>query len=242
MFRLTACFVLLVFVTNSFGQDFKLTSVFRSEYVFGNGVLVSDKPVIQTDLYIGFENGLWLDFWGSVPADFSDIGKDFATELYPTFGWSGKVDNYKLTFSAGYDDLNRAGTLEKTDFVVLVGEISRDFEISKSFTVTPFLHVETNFTFDGAVTGDTLPRFGSYYSWKLNDTLSLGGKAYVLYDPGILFCQTALIGSVEAALHWNISENVTIELPYARFIAPITGVSDGRKEEMIFGAGVSFKF
>ena len=243
MMRLLICAVLLGLVQTAFGEDLGLslteTTVVRSQYVFGNGNVASDKPVVQTDLCLSLKNGAWVDLWGSAPTDLGKIGKDYRTELYLTAGWTGMVGDYKLTLYAGLDDLYQTGTFNKSDFLVFAGEISRDFKVSESLTLSPFIHVETNFTFDGVVQGDTLPRLGSYYSWQINKMLSLDGKVYLLYDPGIMSNQTALVGNLEGSLHWKIADGVTLELPYVRWVSPLTSVSDGRKEEWVYGIGLS---
>lgn len=237
------CFV-SVFSSTVFSQELslKLTSTVRSQYVFGNGGVASDKPVVQTDLFVGLANGFWCDIWGSMPLDVHNTGKDYATELYATAGWTGKVGDYLLTLYVGYDDLHRTGTFDGGDCVAVVGEVSREFKLSETLSLSPFLHVETYFTMDGKTCGDTLPRLGMYYSWQIAERVSLDGKAYLLYDPGVFGGQTAVVGNIEGALHWKLSDNITFECPYVRYISPLNFVSDGRRGEWIYGAGISIGF
>ena len=243
MLRLLVCIVLLSFASVSFGQTLSLTetTVVRSKYVFGNGNVVSKKSVVQTDFCVGYGD-FWFDGWGSLPLSLSHVGDDYRTELYPTVGWTKKVGDYKLTLYAGFDDLYRTGTIEKTDFMIFAGEVSRDFQVTDSLTLSPFFHVETNFTFDGKVNGDTLLRVGSYFSWKVNNFLSFNGKAYLLYDPGILSNQTAVIGNIEGTPRLMFNDHFYLEVPYLRYVDPLNSVSDGRRGTFVTGFNFVYKF
>lgn len=262
MWRMLIC-VLVICVTPAFGQEstdsavtklmntcvegltptsFTLTSVYRSQYVLGNGVVVADRLVVQTDLFLTTKCGLTLDLWTSAPADLSDLGRDYATELDLYLGWSGKVEGFNLSFGADYADMYRTLSVESSDLLILSAEISRDFKLAPSLSVSPFLRVETNFTFDGVVCGDTLPRLGTRFAWDVTDSLSLSGKAMLVYDPGIYGGDSALVGSIESSLSWKLGDNATLEFPYVRYVSPITSVSDGRRGEFVYGLGISFKF
>ncbi len=238
MFKSIVLAVLFSITSVSLGQSISVKSLFRSQYVFGNGNLVSEKPVIQSDIFASTKDGFWADAWWSLPASLENIGDNYATEFYLTVGRSGKVSDFNLTLGAGLDDLNPVATLDATDFLIIISEISKDVPISESFTISPFIRTETNFTFDGTVTGVILPRVGSYSSLKIGERVSLDGKAYIIYDPGILSDQIGLVGNVEEALHFKIGD-IMAEIPFIRFIGPI-GESDGRKKEnWIIGCGSS---
>lgn len=219
-----------------------LTSVYRSKYVLGNGVVVADKPVFQTDLFLTTNSGLTLDLWTSVPADLSDLGEDYATEVDLYLGWSGKVGDFNLSLGANYADMYRTLSVESSDLLILSAELSRDFHLMPNLSVSPFLRVETNFTFDGVVCGDTLPRVGTKFAWNVTDSLTFSGKAMLVYDPGIYGGDSALVGSVESSLSWKLGDSATLEFPYVRYVSPITSVSDGRKGEFVYGLGISIKF
>ncbi len=234
--------VLLIFVSAASGQDVALTSVMRSQYVYGNGNPLHDKPVIQTDLCLSFSNGLWADVWGSVPCDLADTGKDYGTELYLTAGWAKTVGSYHVSLGVGYDDLYHADRFEGSDWGTVIFEASKDFHPLRSFAISPFVHIETYFIFDGSVIGDTFPRLGSYYSLKLSEIARLEGKGYLLYDPGILSNKAMLMGDLDTSVHWKSGKNSVLEFPYFRVIAPLTTAYGGRKFEAIWGAGITVKF
>ncbi len=221
-----------------------LTSKFRSQYVFSNGFVVHDEPVIQTDLFVTFEHGVFADLWTSVPTNLSEIGDNFGTEAMLTLGWKGRVGDYNLSFAVEYEDLHNTLSFEGTDFQIFVGDVSRDFKATDDFTITPFLHLETNFTFDGVVQGDTLPRLGTRLSWHINDIVSVSSQIMAVYDPGILGGDAGWIGNAEAAFNWKIKDNLFLEAPYTRLIQPITAFSDadGRNTEIVFGFGLSYTF
>ncbi len=219
-----------------------LTSAFRSQYVFQNGYVTSDKPVIQSDLFIGTPSGLWLDIWSSVPTSFSRVGEDYATEEYVTLGWTGKLHGFKLSFSVAYDELYPNMRIDGTDFIILAAEVSRPIEVTSTFHLEPFIRSEMNFTLNGGVRGTTLPRFGSRYIWQITSVVSLSGKGQVLYDPGMLGADEAFIGSIESSLNWKIGKHVSLEFPFVRGVMPLTNVNDGRRPQLICGAGFSVNF
>jgi hypothetical protein len=176
------------------------------------------------------------------PVNQHDIGQDFGTELYPTLGYTKKIGEYSLTIGVSYEDLHQVFDFEKTDFLVISGEISRDFQLTPKFSLSPFLRLESNFTFDGQVNGDTLIKPGVRYAWKLSDNISLAGKLMLVYDPGLLSNEVAWVGNAEASLLWKLNEHAILELPYVRYVDPLNSVSDGRKSDVIYGFGVTFKF
>ncbi len=264
MIRLALCF-LMVFASTTFGQQdqsainpkvsyldglaptsFSLTQSYRTKSVFSNGFVGSEDPVLNTDLFLVTKCGLTLDVWASMPADLSEIGEDFATELDITLGWQGKVGDYNLSASIAYDDLYRTLTPEGSDLIVLATEISRDFKFKLrkegDLMLSPFARVEVNFTPDGTIHGDALPRVGAKYAWQVNDLLTVAGKAMVVYDPGIAGGDVAWVANVEGSLLWKLGKHAVLEAPFIKYVDPINSLSDGRKGELVGGVGITFPF
>jgi hypothetical protein len=223
-------------------ESFTVSSSYRSEYVFSTGATLSDKPVIQTDFFAKTKCGLFLDVWNSLPADLSRTGKDYGTEIYSTIGWMGKVRGLNTSFGFGYEDLHNVLRAEGTDWLILSGEVSRDFTPFSGFTISPFGRVEVNFTLDGETIGESLPKAGARYSFKVTDGVRLAGRAMIVYDPGLAGGDVAYVNNLDGALLWKLGKRCVIELPFVRHVAPLTQVDDGRKSGVVFGAGVAFTF
>ncbi len=227
---------------NLFGLDLEPASLsfstsYRSKYVFSNGANVYNHGVIQSDLFLLTKCGLTLDVWGSLPTKVENIGNDFATELYFTLGWTGKIEDYNLSFGIGYDDLHSNFSARGIDLVIASAEVSRDFKVSDSFTVSPFARVEVNFSLDGQYAWCHTPDVFDHFLGR-----GFTGKAMVVYDPGILGGDVAWVVNAEAGLQWKLGDNISAELPFLRWVEPLNSVSDGRKQEFIFGAGITFRF
>lgn len=223
-------------------ESWSLSSSYRSKYVFSNASVLHDHPVVQTDLFVLTKSGFALDIWASVPANLGSIGEDYATELYPTLMWLGKIGDYNVSLGVSYEDLHPTLSVNGDDFLIFSGEISRDFELTPEVTVSPFFRAEVNFTLDGSVTGDTMLKAGARCSWKINDTVTLSSKAMLVYDPGLWGADVAWVANIEASLLWKIDKHVFLELPFVRYVDPFTSPNDGRHEQFILGMGMIFKF
>jgi hypothetical protein len=219
-----------------------LSMSYRSKYVFSNAANLHDAGVIQTDLFILTKSGFALDIWASFPTNLGSTGEDYATEVYPTLAWNGKVGDFNLSIGVSFEDLHPTLSLNGGDFYIFSGEISRDFELTTEVTLSPFIRAEVNFTLDGSVKGDTMLKAGTRFAWKATDFVSLTGKAMLIYDPGLYGADVAWVANVEASLLWKLSEHVLIELPYLRYVDPFTSPGDGRESDFIFGTGIIFKF
>jgi hypothetical protein len=223
-------------------ESASITTSFRSKYVFSNGANLYDDGVIQTDIFVKTKCGLTLDIWTSVPTNLASIGQDFGTEGYYTLGFMKKLGDYSVSLGASYEDLHHNFAFEGTDFFVFSGEISRDVKLSEALSISPFFRVEVSTTPNGDVGSDAFWKPGARFSLKLAEYLTLTGKAMLVYDPGIYGGDVAWVGNAESSLMWKVGNHFVLELPYARAVGPFNDVSDGRKPEYIFGAGLTFKF
>lgn len=260
MIRKTAALLVLAICTMSYGQQssevnpknswldgfepksYSLRVDHRSQYVLSNAVLAYDDDVIQPDLFMVWKNGLTFDIWASAPVSLGDFNENFGTELDLTLGWIDKAGDYTISAGAAYYDLYRVGSIEGGDILCAYGEISRDFQPLQNLTLSPFARIEVNFTPNGDCGSDALPRIGSRYALKLSDVFTVSGKAMVVYDPGILGLDTALIGNVEASLLWKLGKHTVLELPYLKMVSPLTDVEDVRKTRYVYGASINFLF
>ncbi len=223
-------------------KSVSVSTVYRSQYVLSSGVVCKDEGVVQADLFVQMKSGLTLDLWASAPIDVSDFNKDFGTELDGTVGYTNKFGDYCTSFGLSFYDMKKVGTLSGSDLFCAYLEVSRDFLVRPDITITPYLRLELDFTTDGTVGSDLLPQLGSRVAWHANDRLTVVGKGYLLYDPGMFGADTALIGGVEGKLCWKLAEHVSLELPYLRVVAPLTDVSDNRDTEFVWGIGLTFSF
>jgi hypothetical protein len=223
-------------------QSVSIWSGYRSKYIFSNGANIYDKPVIQSDLFLLSECGFMADFWYSMPADADKVGENYATEMELIVGWAGKVKEYDLTLGVGYYDLYPAFSFGKTDYLLLPLEVSREFKVVPSLKVSPFLRAESYFRLDGYQPGITQPRTGLRYKWDVNSILSVAGRAMAVYDPGIIGGDEVLIGNFESTLLWKFGDHLTVEFPFVKFVEPLTRVSDGRKSEVVWGFGATYRF
>lgn len=217
-----------------------VSTVYRSQYIFSNALVVRDGGVVQPDIYVTTKSGLAFDIWASAPVDLGDFNRDYGTELDLKIKYCTKVGDYNVAIAGAYYDLYQVGSVEGSDFLAVIFDVSRDFKVASNFTLSPYIKVEIDFTTDGQVGGDMLPRLGLRTCWEINKTVSLAGNAFVLYDPGIYGGDVALVGNIEASLNWKLGEHVKLELPYLQVIGPFNDVSDSRETEFVWGAGVTF--
>jgi hypothetical protein len=217
-----------------------VNSSFRSKYLFSSGANLYDKPVVQSEVFVSLVNGIFLDVWNSVPVCLHELGDNYATEIFTTVGWMGNIKEYTIQAGLSYEDIHHTLHFEASDYIILSSEVLREFKKGK-MSVSPFARTEVNFTRNGSSNGDVFVKMGSRYEYSLCPLLTLKGKMMVVYDPGIAGGNVAWVGNIDMGLWWKWAR-ANIEFPYIRFVQPLTRVTDGRKADIVYGAGMTFTF
>ena len=231
---------------NGWESSASLQSVVASKYdSFVMGATLYDKPVIQTDLFVSFRNGLYLDLWNSTPLD--GYNHNYGTEQDFGVGWSGPLSTFGLKGSASdvvlnvevmYFDEPQVGTFGAGDMLYTHVKLSKAFKWVTAFAgyentaVSPFGSVRGLDVFSvGASKGASF--FKDLVSASTSLALAYNTKAFGL-DNGLF-----IRGNVE--LDWKLTKRLTVILPSLNCWSPVT-VCDRRSFDAVIAAGLSLKF
>lgn len=232
---LISLMALFLMVTNAFAVDFTLTTKTLSQYVGPNGIVLRDKPVQQTDLFVSLPKSFYADIWVSLSGK-NDLGK----EVDYTLGWSGEVSGLLLDAGVVYYDLIQLFQ-SRGDAVNFFGKVSREIAISKSVKLTPYAKAEVIMpTNRDYLEGGTLAYAGSSFNWNMPRGFSLNQEIYVLLDSGTYGVERAWISKYSAGIKKQLSKTVAVE-PGLSIFVPLSKPTD-RQKETLFSLSISKSF
>lgn len=107
--------VAILLACMSCGSALAQTAVVTTEILSGyllaeSNFLVTGRPVVQTDIFVPAEHGLFVDIWDS--HQLQEPGKLFGTrgdEVDLTGGWAGPIGDYQLRTQAAWWDIAGSG-------------------------------------------------------------------------------------------------------------------------------------
>ena len=228
-------------------------SAIGSKYLaFGSGTVLYDRPVIHSDLKIRFENGLYIDLWGSQPAN-DQWNANFGTEIDLGLGWegplsrigvSGKLSDIQVSIGTSYFDEPDLSLLGAGD------TLYSHLTLSKNITSLPIpLSVNAEFenyvTMPGtAVNGGNLYSIGastclSPFKDRLNGKLVAISSLSLVYDDGGYAMDSGLLLRGFVELDWNVSKRLTTFVQ-GLYYAPLT-VKDSRELDAMVFVGFRIK-
>ncbi len=208
--------------------------------------LVTDDPVLATDLIVNLPGGFYFNLWDTLGVDDINPSSNSSDELHLYLGWKGKVEDVDIKLSFGVIDFF---PLSETRGDLIVGSlaIAKTFELGEfhgSHSLRPELRLDWLFLIDDlSVEAPTLlpsvrhvwkEPFGlksvSLYEWvglQWNDDLGRNREA--------LFFQA------EAGLEWKVSDQLKI-VPNIFVVSPIINGHDGRGTEAVVSMKAVFTF
>lgn len=221
------CFI---FAGQAFGQEVTLTSKTRSTYLGSNGGKFAG-PIQATDIYIEWENGIYIDVWAATSFN---TKKDYGKEANFTFGKLYKFGKYnclaEVTYVAAVD----------TDVININAELSRDHEV-RGTTVSPFVRGEYYFpTHKGGPRRGVMGVAGIKTTTNLAQGIDFSLKAQLRKDSGNFGFNSALLGQARADVSFTVTKQINI-LGGLNFSTPLSHVTDGRKALHSWEFGVAYK-
>jgi hypothetical protein len=208
---------------NASAQTYSFTTKFFDTYRGANGGLFYDGPVIQSDLFISFQNGLYGDLWVSRggKARWMD---EFDSEVDYNAGWANDI----LDLGVMYIDVS---TLAASDVFQLYTKLStREFQggLQGRFVVEHYLAMSGNDPARGTIT-----RLHLMQNVVVGHG-SLGWKLGAFYDTGAFGFAEGTVGEGEISLLYNMGR--LSAGPLVKCTAPISlSRDDGRESGCAFG-------
>ena len=240
---------LLLFVLgiNSFAQtnttsgwtpSFTFRSVVASKYLaFSSGGMLYDKPVVQSDLFVSFQNGLYADVWNSKSFEGS-WGKSLGDEVDYGVGY-GRSLGKGFSFDIGVTYFD-----EPMAFTESVGDILYShIKVCKAFKpVTVFACWENYTTMPGtAFEGGNLYSLGVSKQLNIWKMLSASSSVAMTYDDGGFGMGKGFLAKGSIELDWAITKNLTLIAQQVNFYITIS-THDSRDPDAVIFGGFSYKF
>ncbi|MDP3794749.1 MAG: hypothetical protein Q8R13_02355 [bacterium] len=250
LFRLALILAVLAIVGGLAGAaaaegDVSVTVTLKgvSSHVVDAGLELSDKPALQTDVFVTFPGGFYFDFWHSAGLGNLSLSSDFADEIDYTLGWIGKIRNFTVDMGVAYFDLIELLDMPRGDIWRLHFDICRQIDLANEHWVRPFARIEGLYPAGGDTpeSGMNL-RIGLLHWLRLGSHVGIAQKLSLIYDDGMGGLQPAVLGKYEVGPQWSLPRKLTLEAPYVKVNGPFTGVTDGRNWHVVVGAALSFKF
>lgn len=215
------------------------SSMVTSKYLgFGTGNVLSKDPAVQSDLFISWKNGLYLDLWNSRGLKGTWNDSSLGNEVDYKIGWKGQVaEKLTLNVAVTYFDEPSVGTFGAGDILYTYAYLTKEF---KHLSVTAGYE---NFTTmpESGFHGGNLFNLGVSKSQSLcKDRLNLQASAALVYDTGTLGSHEGLIARGNVAANWNITKRLTFNVIGVNWYAPITA-HDKRTADTVLYSGLTFK-
>lgn len=213
-------------------QDITVTTKTKAIYLGGNGAVFYDGPVQQTDVFLGWKNGVYADVWTSTSFN---TKKNFGKELDLTLGKADEFGKFNYSININYF------AIVVTDVVNVNAELGRGFQLNRQTNVSTFVRGEYYFPVHG-----NEPRRGAMGvigikgGTDLPARLGLAMNAQLKKDSGAFGFNSALLGQGRADLSFKVSGKFSI-LGSVNFSSPLSHVTDGRKTETVWEFGISYR-
>jgi hypothetical protein len=214
------------------------SSYWANQYLaFGGGAVLYDKPVVQSDLYVSFDNGLYLDLWSSTSLD-TKWNNNLGDEVDYGIGWEKTIRKYTVRIGFIYFDEPNVFTLGAGDIAYTHAKVSRPV-----YGITLCAGFENYITMpDSGFQGGNIFSVGLSKSVSLRkDKLSLGASAALAYDDGGFGLDNGLLGRGNISATWKLTKKLSFIAPSVSWYAPLT-IDDSRKFDTVVSAGFSYKF
>ena len=217
-----------------------VSSLVASEYRgFATGNLLSKDPAVQSDVFVAFKDGLYIDVWNSRSLKGSWNDSSLGNEIDYGAGWKGNIaTNLTLNVGISYCDEPRVFTFGGGDMVYTHASLTRDFtHLSVTAEYENFTTMPNSGFRGGNLISLGVSKYQSFYKEKIGVRASAAGA----YDMGTLGSGAGFILRGSAGVDWNISKRLTFNVLSANWYAPLTP-HDKRVADAVVFSGFTLHF
>lgn len=211
----------------------------KNKKVLDNGVITAKDPVVQGDVKLAFENGIYLDFWLS--RCLSDTaGNTLGNESDYTVGWERVVGGINVDVGIAFFDLYRTSRFDRNDVTQFFGEVSpkTPWTIGKT-TLSPYARVEVISSTGMGFSNEPVYFVGLRHTWPVTEQLSVLQRLQVSEHPDLPGVAGGTVVSYKIQLPYKTGAyGITVTPSYER-IQPFI---DGRPKSDVFGLQLSRAF
>ncbi|MDO8593969.1 MAG: TorF family putative porin [bacterium] len=238
-------FTIVLFLGQATAEERYLPTVTLSSYVadkylqFGKGSVLSKDPVVQSDLFISWKNGLFVDLWNSRSLRGSWDDGSLGNEIDYGVGWKGTLaTNLSLAVGVTYFDEPRAFTFGAGDILYSHAFLTRDF---KHLSVTAGYENYVTMPRSGFRGGNLISLGVSKSQSFCKDRIGLRTSVAGVYDTGTLGTDSGLILRGSAGADWNVTKRLTVNVIGVNWYVPLTSHDKRTTDAMVY-SGLTFKF
>ncbi len=213
-----------------------LTTTAADKYLaFGNGIPLYENPVIQSDIFAIWKNGLYAVIWNSTGFD-SKWNNNLGDEVDYGVGWTHDFFGLNLNIGSTYFDEPKVFTLGAGDILYNHARITKDFK-----HLSVFVGFENYITMpNSGFEGGNLVSLGATKALTFwNGHASFNNSLAIVYDDGIAGYDNGFLLRGTTGLGWNLTKRLVLNLPSINYYVPFT--PDGRKIDAVFMVSLSCK-
>ena len=225
--------ILLLNIVVRAQESVTVSSYVADKYLaFGTGSVLSKDSAIQSDTFVSFRNGAYVDFWNSKSLNGKWNNGSLGNEVDYAVGWKGVVaEGAKLNIGTTYFDESKAFTFGAGDIVYSHVFLTRSF---KSFSVTAGYENYTTMPKSG-FHGGNLVSLGTSSHWSFCEgKIGTHVSAVLVYDTGTIGTGHGFIARGNAGLDWNVSKKVSFNLVGANWFMPLTAHDRRTTDAMVY--------
>ena len=221
------------------GPSATVSTYIADKYLgFATGNVLSRDPVIQSDIFISWKNGLYIDLWNSRSLRGTWDNGSLGNEVDYIVGWKGMIaTNLTLNVTVGYLDEPKAFTLGAGDILYPHAFLTRDF---KYLSVTAGFENYTTMPRSGFQGGNLISLGVSKYQSLWNSKIGLRASVVGVYDDGTLGSGKGFILRGGTGVDWHITKRLTVNVIGVNWYVPLTP-HDKRVANTMVYSGLTFK-
>jgi hypothetical protein len=211
----------------------------KNKKVLDNGVITAKDPVVQGDVKLAFENGMYLDFWLS--RCLSDTaGNTYGNESDYTLGWKRAVGGISVDVGIAFFDLYRTARFDRNDVTQVFGEVSlrTPWAIGPT-TLSPYVRLEVISSTGLGFRNELVYFAGIRHTWPINERFSVLQRLQVSEQPDLPGVAGGTVVSYKVQIPYKTDMyGITVTPSYERIQPLITGVPKSN----VFGLQLSRAF
>jgi len=210
-----------------------ISSAVANQYLFlGTGTMVSESPVIQTDLLISHESGLYLNLWNSRSLKGNWNDGSFGNEIDYGLGWYREEKSFSVNVGVSFFDNYPSFTFGEGDILYSYASLGKDFK-----------HLSLTLGYENLtpMSGSNFPG-GNLMRLTASKTFSLWQGKFVfpvslsyVYNTGIFGEDEEFFLKGNAGINWNITDRITANMISVNYFLR-------ERENAMVSSGVTFNF
>lgn len=219
-------FAILILTTSIvFGQEVTLTSKVKGDYLGGDGATFYKGPVLQSDVYVNWKNGVFADVWTSTS---NNTQIEFDKEVDLAVGRGGNVGPMKYLVDVEYYVIKGIDVLNANI------EVGRGGSFARLEAYSPRA--------SGGPRKGLITAVGHRAELPIGHSrVSAVGQGWLKGDSGCFGFDKALLAQGYVGLKVGLWHGASL-VGGARLSTPISKVGDGRKKEAVWETGLSHSF